>query len=661
MHTKLALRNVRRQVGNYLIYFMTVALTVAMLFAVNNVLFSDALLLRAGKGGDMRDGLIAVVVMISVIVAFVLSYATAFMLKLRKREFGTYLTLGMSRKNVLAIFVSETMIICAFALGLGLALGLFLYQGLSAVLMRLLEMEVSLASYSVRGLELTVGLVLGIFVLASLTSMLYLKRVSIYDLLHSGTRVEKAVRHPRLWFFVTLAALAVLVGSICWFYRALDRTLRLGEDAGGTVRALAVFAAALVLFHIGLAKSLVHVLLCRKKLRARGTNTFVLRQLSGALGSNALMLGFLAFLLTFAVLGANVAFSQRAALEEGLNSNCPYDIRYAGSYEFESTGSGGERTAPIPPEEAETIISQYVTIKTKTALNVYTSGQHDFYDRTRWSGDGYEGLQDSFMRQSDFNALIVPLGYEPVELDGQYIVVSILQEDLSKNWADFTYSHGGKSYTFHSVHTDYPRLSYVYFYVVLPDEATADMAVGTEYVFYDTTDEPYDAYALKEALSYPVREWGEEQLRCDYTLREYERRAENRSSAILVIGALFVSAVFLLMAMAILALKTLSTLAEDRQRYAVLFRLGASRREQHKALFRQTFSFFMAPFAIPLAMSVPTALICRHIMRLAGMPGMLPQVTAIAVATAGVMAAVYLLYYTATYQIAKRAVVKINL
>ena len=38
MFAKLALRNVRRQIRNYLIYFVTVSLSIALLFAVSNVL-----------------------------------------------------------------------------------------------------------------------------------------------------------------------------------------------------------------------------------------------------------------------------------------------------------------------------------------------------------------------------------------------------------------------------------------------------------------------------------------------------------------------------------------------------------------------------------------------------------------------------------------------
>ena len=47
MFVKLAFRNVRRQLGNYLIYFITVSITVALMFAVNNVIYSPQMLQRA--------------------------------------------------------------------------------------------------------------------------------------------------------------------------------------------------------------------------------------------------------------------------------------------------------------------------------------------------------------------------------------------------------------------------------------------------------------------------------------------------------------------------------------------------------------------------------------------------------------------------------------
>ena len=185
MFAKLAFRNVRRQLGNYLIYFITVSITVALMFAVNNVIYSPQMLQRAELMRELKSGLIGITVFVSLIVSFVLGYATSFMLKLRKREFGMYLTLGMNRRNILSIFVLETMLLGFAALITGIILGLFLYQGLMLLLVKLLEIELSFAAYSVKGFLLTAVLVACVFVLSSLSSAAYLKKVSVYTLLHA--------------------------------------------------------------------------------------------------------------------------------------------------------------------------------------------------------------------------------------------------------------------------------------------------------------------------------------------------------------------------------------------------------------------------------------------------------------------------------------------
>lgn len=408
---KLAVRNVRRQIGNYLIYFITVSLTVALMFAFNSVVYSPQLQQAADAMDELKTGLTAITVFISLIVAFVLGYATSFMLRLRKREFGTYLTLGMTRRNILALFVLETLILGAAALAAGIVLGLFVYQGLMLLLVRLLEMEFTIAAYSLQGLLLTVVLVAAMFALASLTSALYLRRATVYQLLHGDRVVEKNVRHPGLWLAVTLVSLAAAVGSC-------------------------VLA-------------------------------------------------------------------------------------------------------------------------------------------------------------------------------------------------------------------------------VVPDEAVAGLPLALEGTAYDLADTPFDAEALRSDLSYlyttPNGQY--QYLRCDYDIREYGRLSLNANAAVFILGALYTAVVFVCMVMAILALKTLSGLAEDRRRYTVLMRLGADRRTRCRALLRQTFSFFLLPFALPLLLSIPTAIVCADIMNLSGYADLARQVPICTLAVAAVMILLYLLYFTATYLLARRAVV----
>ena len=99
------------------------------MFAINNVIFSPQLQEYAVNIPELRNGLLTLTVLLSLIVALVLGYATSFMLKLRKREFGTYLTLGMTRKNILCLFILESLILAVASLLVGIVLGAFVIRG----------------------------------------------------------------------------------------------------------------------------------------------------------------------------------------------------------------------------------------------------------------------------------------------------------------------------------------------------------------------------------------------------------------------------------------------------------------------------------------------------------------------------------------------------
>lgn len=647
MLCKLALRNVRRQVGNYLIYFVTVSFTVAMFFAVSNMIFSENLRRFTVSSEDTEITLTILVILISLVVAFVLSYATSFLMKLRKREFGMYLTLGMTRRNITAIFLSETAIIGLLALGMGLAFGLFFYQGLSALLMSLLEMEFTLAAYAPKGLMMTVVLVAVIFLLASLTSAVYLRRTSVYSLLQ-GEKPGKSVKHPLLWLLVTLISLAGILMGLSFIGREAEQNIIHGEPFDQVLNACLLLAGLIILFHIGFSRSLIYVLLKQKRLCAKGTNTFVFRSLSGALASNSLMLGCLAFLLTFAVAGINISFLQRLGQETELDRSYPYDVWYTG----EINGRTG-----IPVKQAEQIIEAYAEIENRFTYSLYRWDEDVFRQQTQWSS--YEGMADTYLKVSDFNRLITPLGYAPVELSDEYLIISNIPEAKSDDWVGVVYSHNGKTYVQKEICTNYPVFTYQYFYLVVPDEVVGDMEVEVKYTVYDLAEGKLDALALRKELSYTDADGfgGDGREHCDYRLREYGRQEQNSSNAVLVIGALFVAAVFLFLAMAILALKTLVGLDSDRRRYEILFHLGLGEREQGRTLFGQTFGFFMIPFVMPILMSIPVAGICRRVVMASRMAELAGQIPVIVTVTTVVVAVVYFLYYVATYRIAKGIVV----
>ena len=90
--------------------------------------------------------------------------------------------------------------------------------------------------------------------------------------------------------------------------------------------------------------------------------------------------------------------------------------------------------------------------------------------------------------------------------------------------------------------------------------------------------------------------------------------------AVLIVSALYMGLIFVLLALAVLALKTLSGLSGDREKYRILSKIGCGEREQKRTLLWQLGVFFFFPLLLPLLMSVPVTWICVRFVSLAGFP-----------------------------------------
>ena len=108
--------------------------------------------------------------------------------------------------------------------------------------------------------------------------------------------------------------------------------------------------------------------------------------------------------------------------------------------------------------------------------------------------------------------------------------------------------------------------------------------------------ERYDARAMFEELT---------EIGIRYNVREYERLDRIGEIGLFILGDLFVTGVFILLSVAVLALKALSLVAEDKPRYRILWRLGASEGRMQRSLFAQLAFFFLAPFAVALLINLP--------------------------------------------------------
>ena len=111
---KLAFTNMKKSVSDYVVYFITLILGVAI-FYIFNAIGDQALI------GELTDsGYEMIKIMITLltgasmgvacVLGFLIIYANNFLIKKKKKEFGIYLLLGMGKRQVSKILFCETVI-----------------------------------------------------------------------------------------------------------------------------------------------------------------------------------------------------------------------------------------------------------------------------------------------------------------------------------------------------------------------------------------------------------------------------------------------------------------------------------------------------------------------------------------------------------------------
>ena len=112
---KLSLKNISKSIKDYAIYFFTLILGVAIFYVFNAIDDQSVMMKVSSTTAEiiklMTNILSGVSVFVFIILAFLIVYASRFLIKRRNKEFGVYLTLGMSKKKISLILFIETLII----------------------------------------------------------------------------------------------------------------------------------------------------------------------------------------------------------------------------------------------------------------------------------------------------------------------------------------------------------------------------------------------------------------------------------------------------------------------------------------------------------------------------------------------------------------------
>lgn len=635
---KIAKRNVRRQIGSYALYFLTIAFTVSMLFAVENMLYSDKLSAITSEYNDISTMVNFSVVLVSIVSAVVLCYTSAFMVRLRSREFGLYLTLGMQRKEVMRLFIVETAIISLLALIVGFLFGIVVFQILMNILMRIMDISFTFSFISIKATLTSLITAVIIFTLSSFFSLRYINKETISSLL-SPRKSEKTVRHIRVWVFVLILSGILMVLSFFVTYRAMKMSL-MGDGSGLSILMLLVLCFILCfIFHFTLSKTLFSLLCSSKMIMRKGMGSVIVRDLQSKATSNSLLIGTLSILFLLSIIASNISVTEKVINEMDIDKSVPYSVMAYSNIENDAFFS---KVRDLTEKELG-IVDTY-------EYYLYSNGKGDFGRNIK----GWEEMEikDTFMKESDFNHLLEGFGRERVNLgDNGYIVASRYREMIDGVlFPDVEIE--GREYSCISSSYTYPDFHDKYMVFVLPDSAINTMKEERKALVIDALSsslEPMSFYlSLRNERGEGDRVWSRDEAK-------YEA---NSSSGVLIIAMLFVSSVSTSLALAILSVKALSSINEDKTRMNILRSLGIDREGRTRVIGIETLVFFLLPLVVPLLSSLPVASICKMVYSSWEMEGMEDAAYLTALGIGGLIVLLSIVYFFVTLRLKTSLLIK---
>lgn len=620
MFSKLARNNVRKNMRHYMIYFLTLMFSVAMLYTFNSIGSQFSMLNLEDRGSylSFSTGMMAgVSVFISIILGFLVVYANKFLMRRRQKELGIYLTLGMRQKEISKLLFKETLIIGAGSLAAGIVLGIFLSQGLSLVTIKFLQIEGAKYRFvvSMQAIVECIVFYTLIFGFMNWRNNRTLTKHRLIDLLYADRKNEDIPVRKTSANFVILAA-AVVCMAVSGRFALAD-----GFNPKYLAAAVVLLLIGTFLFFQSIAGLLLFLLRKKKELYYQDLNMFAVHQISSKMNSTNQVLSVICILLFLAFTTIAAGLGMSVSISRGLQKMTSADavienLMDSGSY-------GEEEKSPVSGEESlktwltqqgfpldeltadarEMKLYEEKGVSLKAFLLSGTPGREDILR------DFYSDSNAGFyvIKLSEFNQLLAQQGKKPAVLSEGEFIINYNMSELDK-----TYQYYARNVSEPLIVNGHSLTLAANGIFQVPYQNGNVLADSGTLVVTDQTAEGLKPIKSILNCKYPdsskKSERAFDEAFYDTVTTDAVRLTTKKlvltdvtsSSMTLSYTAIYLGIIFLICACAVLALQQTANSIDNGGRYEVLRRLGAKEQSMKKALRMQIMVYFGTPLAVGL-------------------------------------------------------------
>jgi len=642
---KLSFRNAKRQAKDYCIYFITVIISVALMFSFNSIATSNDISELSSYMASFSKAISGISILIVLVMAWLINYCMRFILEKRSKEFGTYQILGIEKKSISNIFTLENIMIGGIAFIIGIALGTFIYQILTSIIMNLFNQPYQIEiSFNIKAVGMTAIYFFGIFALVLLNCRRKIKKTKVYDLLYANKKNENnMIKNAKGNVILFTLSIALLVGAILInnneFANASNMVGR------NIFIAIIMLIVGIYLFYISISSFIVKRYLNNKSRKYKKDNMFLYRNLTSKINTMSLSLGTIALMFTIILIGGNVALLMNSMINNEIEMGYPYEIMIT--------------TADGDFSKYKEYIEKNAKVKDMYEYRLYNIkgiGLSTAFEKTPFKGTIDKEI-NSVLSLTNYNKLREILGYEKVDLQDDEIMINCLKT-AKGGLEKYTKENDktkivGKDVKIKEIRSE--NIAQVgfngsYYAIIVPDslipliekedqrlrdkndDNATTVKEGEEkseiyfldfaYNFVATTENMTDEKFYKELSNYIIKQEreiagevnGEEQnYNIEISLANVQTKGERMSQTksfytIMSFLAFYVALIFVMATATLLAIQQLSDSEKYKYRYELLKKLGMDELQINRTIFKQLFFYFAIPMVVPVIISIPVIL-----------------------------------------------------
>ncbi len=218
MYVKLAIRNARKSMKDYLIYMVTLIICVGLFYSFMSICSQYYVShLSVEYNLKVTQKLMKYpIAAITALLIFLIKYVNQYILIRKQKEFAIQTLLGMEQRNAALLFFVETLIMGLISIGAGLVLGAFLSQFLTYSVMNFFQEEYRMYfSLFPDTVLITVAGFCVAFILIGFFNIRKIRKMKIIDMLHADKELQNDMKKEYLMPVITLLAAAIGVKRSC--------------------------------------------------------------------------------------------------------------------------------------------------------------------------------------------------------------------------------------------------------------------------------------------------------------------------------------------------------------------------------------------------------------------------------------------------------------